>query len=349
MTAPGQGADLGYELVARMSEMTEHRISELAMANARANRPYFSCGNSIRALRDQQIGNGDSAIVIGAGPSLHKKDFAAQIREVRYDGAIIATDSSLMYCLRNGITPDLVVTIDPHAKRIVRWFGDPELTEDCLRKDDYFSRQDMDQAFSNELAYNQEVLALINQHGSKVRLALSSVSSGPVVKRAVETGMQIYWWNPMLDDPDRESNGSTRELYAMNGFPCINAGGNVGAACWMMAGEVLGKKHVAVIGMDFSYYDGTPYSSTQYYDVAVELLGEDSLEKMFIRTHNPYLDKWFFSDPAYFWYREIFLEMAKDAGYRTYNCTEGGILFGENMEFLPFAEFLERWQSNCLN
>lgn len=346
MTQTSTTNGLGHDLVARMGEMTEHRIGTLAMENARANRAYFSRGNSIRALRDEKVGAGNTALIIAAGPSLHRKDFAKQIKESGYDGAIITTDSGLMYCLRNGIVPDLVVTIDPHAKRIVRWFGDPDLTEECLRKDDYFARQDMDQAFANELAYNREVLSYINEHGPKVKLALSSVSSEPVVKRALETGMQVYWWNPMLDDPDQVADGKTQELYEMNGFPCINAGGNVGAACWMMAGEVLGKKHVAVIGMDFSYYEGTPAKATQYYDVAVKLLGEEGVEKMFIHTHNPYLDKWFFSDPAYYWYREIFLEMVREVDFKTYNCTEGGILFGEGVEFTPLASFLERWRNN---
>lgn len=346
MTDRAAEHSLGHDLVSRMAEMTEHRIGTLSMANALGNRPNFSRGQSIRDLRGQQIGKGDSALVIAAGPSLHRKDFAAQIKDSGYDGAIVTTDSGLMYCLRNGIVPDLVVTIDPHAKRIVRWFGDPELTEECLRQDDYFSRQDMDQAFANELAYNQEVLSYIGKYGPQVRLALSSVSSEPVVRRAFETGMQVFWWNPMLDDPDLVEDGKTRQLFDLNGFPCMNAGGNVGAACWMMAGEVLGKKHVGLIGMDFSYYEGTPARSTQYYDVAVKLLGEENIEKMFIHTHNPYLDKWFFSDPAYYWYREIFLEMLKDADYKTYNCTEGGILFGEGVEFTPLEGFLARWRDN---
>jgi hypothetical protein len=333
----------GKDLLKRLPQMTEDRVSRLALSNARANRQYLCYGQSIRAIREETVGRGSSALVIAAGPSLHRRPYSDQIKGQAFDGAIVTTDSGLVYCLRNGIVPDLVVTIDPHAKRIVRWFGDPQLSEQCVQQDDYFSRQDMDRAFADELAYNQEVLALIDRYGPKIRLALSTVSSEAVVRRAISSGMQIYWWNPMLDEPHKSS--LTMELFDMNGFPCINACGNVGAASWMIAGEVLGKQHVGLLGMDFSYYEGTPYRNTQYYDEAVKLLGEENLDRFFIRTHNPYLEQWFFSDPAYYWYRQVFLEIASQVGFVTYNCTEGGILFGDPVRFIPFSQFLREWAS----
>ena len=335
---------LARSLLARLPEMTMDRIGGLALENARSNLKYFSRGQSIRALRGIRLGQGDSCVVIAAGPSLHRKSYAARVLEAGYPGAVVTTDSGLAYCLRNAIVPDLVVTIDPHARRIVRWFGDPQLHEDHLRQDDYFSRQDMDPAFADEMAYNRELLALVDQYGPRIRIALSTVSSPEVVERVFDAGMQVYWWNPMLDDLAEHPQGATADLFSMNGFPCINACGNVGAACWMMAGEVLGKKHVALVGMDMSYYDGTPYRSTQYYEVAVKMFGDERLDEFFIRTFNPHLGQWFFSDPAYYWYREVLLEMAAQVDFKTYNCTEGGILFGEAVEFIPFDEFLECWK-----
>ena len=109
----------------------------------------------------------------------------------------------------------------------------------------------------------------------------------------------------------------------------------------MMADAVLGKGHVALTGMDFSYYDGTPYLNTQYYREAVDLVGEENLDSFFMRVRNPHTDSWFFTDPAYMWYRESFLEMAADADCKTYNCTGGGILFGESVDFVPLEKYLE--------
>jgi hypothetical protein len=108
----------------------------------------------------------------------------------------------------------------------------------------------------------------------------------------------------------------------------------------MMAAEVLGKRHVALTGMDFAYYPETPHRNTQYWREAVALVGEENLESIFIPIHNPHLGVTFYTDPAYYWYRECFLEMAADAECRTTNCTEGGILFGGAVAFAPLEEFL---------
>jgi len=338
-TGSGNQGHLALELVADMEQITLNRIGAVGLDNARSNLAALGKGKTLKELRDLRIGETDQAIVVAAGPSIHRGNAADQLISSKFNGAIIATDSAMRYCLKKGIVPDLVVTLDPHSKRIVRWFGDPDLKQSDLEADDYFSRQDMDRAFADEMRANEEILELLDRHGKNVRLALSTSASPAVVNRALQAGMEIFWWNPMYDDPDNES-GITRQLYEMNGLPCVNAGGNVGAACWMMADAVLDKKHVALAGVDLSYYDGTPYRNTQYYHEAVALVGEENLDSLYVRIFNPYLKQWFFTDPAYLWYRNIFLEMAREASCVTYNCTEGGILFGENIVFAPLAEFL---------
>ena len=339
------GGDIGRALVADMEQITWDRIGEMTLENARRNLEHVSKGRSLAALRGVPIKNADSAIVIAAGPSIKRKNPLGLIKEHGYDGAVVATESAINYCLRNDVVPDLIVSLDPHAARIVRWFGDPNLTRERLDGDDYYRRQDMDETFADEVKHNTELLALLDEHGHKMRIALATSASGEVVDRALSVGMEIYWWNPMLDDPDLPDS-RTRELHRMNGLPCVNAGGNVGAAAWMLSHAVLGKKHVAVTGMDFSYYDDTPYENTQYYHEAVALVGEENLARVYIRIHNPHIQQWYYSDPAYMWYREAFLEMAEDAECRTYNCTEGGILFGDNIDFIPLKEFLERMAVN---
>lgn len=331
--------ELALELVENMAGITLTRIGEVGISNARENLPLLKKGKTLRELRDAPVGKGDRAVVIAAGPSLHRGSVAEQLLEHRFEGAIIATDSAMRYCLRHDIAPDLVVTLDPHAKRIVRWFGDPDLKPSDLEHDDYFSRQDMDRAFADQMRANEEILELLDRYGERIKLALSTSASPAVVDRALQTGMEIYWWNPMYDDPGIEQ-GLTQQLFAMNGLPCMNAGGNVGTACWMMADAVLGKQHVALTGVDLSYYDGTPYQNTQYYYEALDLVGKENLDSMYVRIFNPYLQKWFFTDPAYLWYRNIFLEMAQDAECATYNCTEGGILFGDKIAFVTLRDFL---------
>jgi len=297
-------------------------------------------------LFENKIGGGDSAIVIAAGPSLKRHNGGEQIQAANYQGSIIATESAMLYCLKQGIVPDLVVTVDPHESRIVRWFGDPELTLEHLGKDDYFARQDMDDSFSDQIQANQEVYDLVNQYGPKIKIALSTSASDAVVSRALESGMDIYWWNPIYDEPS-SVDSITRKLFEMNGFPCLNAGGNVGSACWMMADTILEKKKIAVVGMDFGYYSDLPYSNTQYYNEIIDLVGEENLDSVFMHIYNPYLDKWFYTDPAYMWYRDIFLEMiGNNTESQTFNCTEGGVLFGNGLGFIPLDEFLNNTSDN---
>jgi hypothetical protein len=126
----------------------------------------------------------------------------------------------------------------------------------------------------------------------------------------------------------------------MNGLPCINGGGNVGTAAWVLAHAVLGRRRVGIVGMDLSYTPDTPYEKTQYYPELVELFG-DGFKDAFIHMENPVLGETWFTDPAYYWYREVFLQMVGDAACETYNCTEGGLLFGPGIRTVPLEEFVQ--------
>lgn len=332
---------LAGELVNWMHAITDQRIGAEAFENAKRNSAHKHLGKSIVELPEAMKDTADHAIIIAAGPSIKRQDTAKRLLDANYQGTIIATDSSLYYLLRHDIVPDLVVTLDPHHSRIVRWFGDPELSHEKIEADDYFSRQDMDEKFANELVANAEIIELLAHYGPRIKLALSTSASPAVVGRAQDTGMQIFWWNPMLDEPDNTDSYSI-QMARMNGFPLVNAGGNVGAGSWMIADAILEKKTIALTGMDYSYYDGTPYYRTQYYDAAVDIFGAHKLDDFFIRVFNPFTQTWFFTDPAYKWYQQVFLEMLQDQDAQTLNCTEGGILFGDELPFIPLQEFFDK-------
>lgn len=339
---------LGREISASLGAITLRKVSEVGYANALANGARIAAGRSIAALRETSLAVGTDALVIAAGPSLHRFETARIIRDSGFVGTIIATESSMSWCLRNGIVPDLVVTLDPHPTRIVRWFGDPSLDDERLRTDDYharrdddyYARQDMDPGFrAGQVRSNTELLALVDEYGPRIRVAISSSASEAVAKRVEQSGMTSYWWNPMYDDVDAPGS-LTRRILEMNGLPCVNAGGNVGSACWVFAHAVLGKKRVALVGVDFAYYDDTPYERTQYYHEIVALVGKERLDDVFVRVRNPHTGRDFFTDPAYLWYRDSFLEMAESAGCETFNCTGGGILFGPGVQWSSLADFL---------
>jgi len=326
--------DLGKRIASQLEAATFERIAGVGLENAAVNRPKIE--RSILELGDVALGDGDSAVVVGAGPSLHRRDSLARLRKSGYTGTVVAVDGALGSCLRAGVVPHLVVSVDPHRERIVRWFGDPAMT--AAPADDYFRRQEMDPALAaDEVAANGALIALVDAHGPSMRAAVATSAAPAVVARCEAAGIAMYWWNPMYDDYDKPDSVS-RRLHRANGLPCLNGGGNVGTAAWVMAHAVLGKRRVALLGIDFSYPPGTPYARTQYYPELREMLG-DAYEQAYVKTDNPFGETWM-CDPAYWWFRGVFLDMAREAECRTVNCTEGGILFGDPIEIATLEEFV---------
>ena len=324
---------------------TAVRSKEIVLRHAAANAPLCTRSVLDPALR-VTVEQPHAAIVVSGGPSLHRTDTAARIKELDFRGIIIAVDGTLFYCLRHGIVPHYVVTVDPHETRIVRWFGDPDLAT-RLGQDDYYERQDYDPAFTQDaLRRNEEVRQAVDRSGPQVRALIASCSAANVVDRCQQSGMQMFWWNPLMDDYD-EGTSVTAELHRLNGLPALLTGGNVGTTAWVMAHSVLGASHVALTGMDLAYYPDTPLRNTQYfYELRDALGGDEGLAgRGYATIHNPDLGASFYTDPIYYWYRQTFLELATQAPCRTYNCTGGGILFGEGITTTDLQGFLQHARS----
>jgi hypothetical protein len=327
--------ELGKQIARALEGATFERVAGVGLANAELNRARIR--RSVLELSREPIGQGTAAVVVGAGPSLHRRRSLERLRGSGFNGAVVAADGALGACLRDGIVPHVVVSVDPHPERIVRWFGDPSLMAPSA--DDYFRRQEMDPAHRrDEMAANRALVDLVDAHGPQMKVAVATSAAPAVVDRCEKAGMELYWWNPMYDDYERADSVS-RRLHAANGLPCLNGGGNVGTAAWVLAHAVLGKRRVGLIGMDLSYAPGTPYEKTQYYPELVELLGERYPEA-FVHGTNPESGERWFSDPAYYWFREVFLEMAAVAACETVNCTEGGLLFGPGITTARLEDFV---------
>jgi hypothetical protein len=327
--------ELGRRIASQLNDATFERIAAVGLANAELNQPRIQ--RSILELSKAPLGRGDAAVVVGAGPSLHRRRSLERLSTWGFTGTIVAADGALGACLRHGVVPHVVVTLDPHGERIVRWFGDPSLT--APPADDYFRRQEMDPIQAqDEVGANRALVELVDEYGPRLKVAVSTSAAPAVVDRCEKAGMELYWWNPMYDDY-KQPESVSRRLHQMNGLPCVNGGGNVGTAAWVIAHAVLGRKRIGLLGMDFSYLSGTSYSNTQYYPELVDLFG-DRFEEAFIHIENPYLRETWFCDPAYYWFRDVFLEMSRKAECETFNCTEGGILFGEPIAFVNLDEFL---------
>jgi len=327
---------LGRRIAAQLGAATLERVGGAGLANAELNAPRIR--HSLLELEGIHLRAGTAAMVIGAGPSLTRRRSLERLARGGFPGTVVAVDSALGACLRHGIVPDLVLTVDPHPERIVRWFGDPTMT--TVSADDYFRRQEMDPTHAvDEVGANRAVLELVDRHGPGMRLAIATSASPAVVDRCEKAGMRLYWWNPMYDDYE-QAGSLSRRLHRLNGLPCLNGGGNVGTAAWVVSHAVLGKTRLGLVGLDFGYAPGTPYSNTQYFPELQEMFG-DRLAEAFIHLENPVLGETWFTDPAYYWFREVFLEMVASATCETVNCTEGGVLFGPGIKTASLERFME--------
>jgi hypothetical protein len=303
--------------------------------NARTNLAHIQ--RSVMALREACPTPVDKAIVIAAGPSLHRQNLIARIKALPSRPLLVCCDASMGACLRQGLVPDIVLSLDPHAHRIVRWFGDPDLAG--RPEDDYFRRQDLDiELRENERAKNEQMIRLVNEYGPRMKAALATSVPPAVLGRCVEAGMPMYWWNPLYDDWDA-AQSYTREVYELTGgITCMSGLGHCGGAAWVLAQAVLGARHVGIVGMDLGYPDGTSIVNTQYYDV-VRHLPREQAERLLLRLTNPHTGEAYLTDPVYYWYRHTFLDAVTRSDARTVNCSGEGTLFGEGVEWSSIEEF----------
>jgi hypothetical protein len=308
------------------------------LRNATANKKYIE-----HSLRDITKSLSSCAIVISAGPSIHKKNSIKKIRDSKFNGVIIAVDGSYISCIKEGLIPDYLLTLDPHPSRIVRWFGDPDFELNSVN-DDYFSRQDLDVSFRNNASEENSLnIKLIDQYAKHSDLVICSSSPENVVSRVHEAGFKkVFWWNPLVDDPNLPES-LTKKLFSINGLPCMNTGGNVGTAACVFASTILGIKRVAMVGMDFGYYLDLPYSQTQKYYELLERLGGDlsNLESHFPKGVYPQTGETFYTDATYLWYKNNFTDLLQFSTSKFYNCTEGGMLYGKGIDCIPLQKFLK--------
>ena len=75
---------------------------DMWMHNFARNIPEILVGKNVKVLRSSNVVNSkNSAIVIGAGPSIHEKNHLEQLRKSGYDGTIVCTDRMLIPCLKD--------------------------------------------------------------------------------------------------------------------------------------------------------------------------------------------------------------------------------------------------------
>jgi len=330
------------KIVSQISGIGRDWFGGTILEHAKFNRPYVEKGKSLRDLPPAQGAKAKRAIVVSAGPSLHRLHSLETIKNSDFDGALVCVDGSYMKAIRAGIIPDYLVSLDPHPTRMVRWYGDPDFEKNSAH-DDFFNRQDLDVTFrNNSIRENQKNIELVNEYAPRIKLILATSAPRNVVERAHEAGFDIYWWNPLVDDPN-QPDSLTRQLYQINKVPCMNTGGQVGSAAWNFTHSRLGIRDIGMVGMDMGYHIDTPYNMTQtWYELLEHIQGqEDRLDDFFQRVTFPLNGAQSYIDPTYYWYRRNLLQMMEQVDFTTYNCTESGTLFGPGISCISLTDYLK--------
>ena len=299
-------------------------MMDLWMHNFSRNINDILEGNSVKLLNSVDVKNSNnSAIVIGAGPSVREKNHLEQLVKSNFTGAIICTDRMLIPCLQQGITPErfpdfFVVTIDP-VDKIAKFYDDP----------------------------------VVKQYGKKIRVILSTCAAPLVIDKCKENDLKMYFVHPLIDDYRKPSSvNKTMNLMSKSeknpkGFPGIQTGGNVGSSCWVFAWAILGRSPVGLIGINFGYLDEAKISETQHFKELSKTVNGDekTTESLYKRIFNPHLGFNVLVDPVFDFYREAFCDLVTrtPSWLETVNATEGGSLFNDRIIQMTFEEFLKKY------
>jgi hypothetical protein len=277
------------------------------------------------------------AVVLARGPSFFRQGYIERLRKARALGRqflLLCADGTLAHCLDGGLTPDIVVTVDPSI-RILHWFGDPE---GLTAEDDYFLKDRDSPKESKALIDPARTVGLLDKHGPRLRVAVNVFTHERVVDRLLAIGAQTLLYFPMSDDEEYMS-AMWRQYPDLVSLSC---GGNVGTAAYNLS-RFLSVSRVCLCGFDFAYPPGTPLEQTQYFDLIAKNPG--LANQLFVTVRNPHLRQVWFTDRVYLGYAHTLLRMVEDAakqGVQTVNATNGGILFGPKLEWGSLTDFLKK-------
>lgn len=312
----------------RIQKNTRDNLLKLWCQNLADNLEAIRSGDTIKALVPKEAEADPNvilgpAIVVGRGPSIFKHKHLDLLGKKGFKGAIIASDGALIECLKRGVIPTHVVSVDGNREKIWKWYDHP----------------------------------LVDKYGSGIKAMLCCMVANSTLKRIEQAGMPHYWFNPQFDDYRQNESWTRMQMHLTstdkypNGVCNVSCGGNAGATAWVMATQLLRRSPTALIGLDMGYPVDTPFESTSYYNQMMEGAGGNVplVLNAYRKIHNSRFDCDGMLDPVFSQYRDSFFNLLKQTRpeIRTVNVTEGGCLFSDDpkvpLEYMKFSEFLNQY------
>ena len=266
-----------------------------------------------------------TAIVIGRGPSIKKKNHLELLSKSDFKGKIVCCDGALIDALKAGVTPEkfpnfYVVTIDPIAE--VKKFYDDDI---------------------------------VNKYGSKIKGIFTVISHPSVVERARKAGIKIHWMHSLFDyNEGRKSFNYISALLVRtknhtNGLPAIQTGGNVGTSSWFVSWKILKCSKVILIGINHGWEEDDSRETIirhglKHLSINIEE-SDHNFKKLFPKIFNPDIQKYCILDPIFQFYSTAFKEFISRAPswVSTINATEGGSIFGERIKSSKLKDILKTY------
>lgn len=264
----------------------------------------------------------DSAIVIGAGPSLENHHHLEILANSNFKGSIICTDRSLVPALKSGVTPEkfpnfFVTTIDTDEK-IKNFYQDD----------------------------------IIKKYSNQINGLFTTVTNPLTVNAARKQNIVINWIHALFDYEEGKKSFNhisalmTRAKNHSNGLPAIQTGGNVGTSCWFIGWKILQCKKIALIGIDHSWKEQDSWEKIlTHCKIPLDTKIDNSLkQKLFPKITNPYFNCTCVLDPIFQYYSSALKEFIQRSpvDVTTINATEGGCIFGNRITCLQFTDFLKQ-------
>lgn len=281
-------------------------------------------GKNVKELSQNTTSKSCSGLVIGRGPSIRKHNHLELLSTSKFKGPIICSDAGLPSVLEAGVTPEkydlYVLTID--AQEIQKYGYEHDLSK---------------------------------KYGNGIKCILSTTSHPKVFEAVKNAGMDIYWVHTLTDYNSNKNSFNriqgimTKALDNEKRIPAIQTGGNVGTAAWILAWSILKCSHVGMIGIDHGYDANTPWNEIYIHGGHPFPKDTDQNSEAFKRAYPTIFNSGFNcyckQDPLFVYYSNAlkdFIHSAKDK-VNTINVTEGGSIFGENIECITFKEFLTNY------
>lgn len=247
-----------------------------------------------------------NCIVVGAGPTLWKKNHLRTLKKAKWQHAIFACDRMLIPLLKKGIIPDYVGTVDPRPI-LAKFYDDP----------------------------------IVDKYADEIK-AVFPVSTHPdVVKKCP---FEIYWCVPRMDEMLHDQPQSlTKAMHFLCDKGIVVTAGNTGTFCWALASG-LHYEPIILIGFDLSYDTSKPEETVYYQAIKKEKEGNaQKIKAEFTKGYHPFFKTPFLIDTVFMIYRYGTLKFINLTGAPTINCTEGGSLYGGKVKCAYFKPTLKKY------